>query len=110
MIGGRHAPGDAVDLPEGPAPPPGSVRGHRLGARTADCVIEAWGPDRTAGLAEAMAALVEVFADCGEARVERAIGVSAGPAPDTDLPVHVHLAEASDGRVVGVMQVADPLV
>lgn len=101
------------------------ARGHCFAPHTADCVIEAWGPDRATCIAEAMTALVELFADCGATSVDRAVAVSAGPAPDVDLlvslleeviyaldalesvPVHVHLAEASDGRVVGIMQVAD---
>jgi SHS2 domain-containing protein len=43
-------------------------RGHRTVPHTADIRIEAWGPTREACLGEAVAALVESFADPGGAR------------------------------------------
>ncbi|SCE66445.1 Archease protein family (MTH1598/TM1083) [Micromonospora haikouensis] len=41
----------------------GSGRGRRSVAHTADVRIEAWAPDREGCVAEAVAAMVETFAD-----------------------------------------------
>lgn len=103
-----------------------SSRGHRVGSHTADCLIEAWGPDRSSCLVEAMEALVAVFAETDPASTAtRVVPVSAGPAPDIDLlvsvleeviyvtdvlgavPVRFHLAETEEGGVAGDMELAD---
>jgi SHS2 domain-containing protein len=101
-------------------------RGHRVGPHTADCVIEAWGPDRPSCLVEAMEALVEVFAEIDPAAAaSQVVPVSAEPGADTEVlvsvledvicvtdvlgsvPVRFHLVEAEDGGVAGDMEVVD---
>ena len=108
-------------------PSPGrATRGHRIGPHTADCVIEAWGPDRCACLTEALRALVEIFAEAkaaaGEVPVTQ-VPLCAEPGPDigilvalleeviytTDVigvPVRFQLWDADDGGVRGFMEVA----
>ncbi|WP_084757430.1 archease [Micromonospora cremea] len=61
-------------------------RGHRSVPHTADVRIEAWAPDREGCLAEAVAALVETFADTGGAR----------PQADTEF----HLPPGDDGEML----------
>lgn len=46
-------------------------RGHLLRAHTADVIAEAWGPDISSCIEEAVAALVSAYADVGQAIVER---------------------------------------
>ncbi len=99
-------------------------RGHRSAPHTADCVIEAWGPDRLSCLAEAMRALVEVFAEPKEGASRRSVPVWVEPGEDVDVlvalleeviyvtdvigvPVGFHLAAAEGGAVCGSMEVAD---
>jgi len=41
-------------------------RGFRLAPHTADSILEAWGPDRVTCLAEAVGALVSVFAEVSD--------------------------------------------
>ncbi|MDE3087146.1 MAG: archease [Acidobacteriota bacterium] len=101
-------------------------RGHRVGPHTADCVIEAWGPDRTACLVEAMDALVQLFAEIDpSAAASRVVPVSAGPGADAEIlvalleevictadvlgsaPVRFHLVETEDGGVAGDMEIVD---
>ncbi|MEV4483029.1 archease [Micromonospora coxensis] len=62
-------------------------RGHRAVPHTADVRVEAWAPDREGCLAEAVAALVETFADTTGAppRGETTLELPAGD--DTDLLV-----------------------
>ena len=48
-------------------------RGHRSLPHTADIRIEAWGPDPQGCLAEAVAALVDAFADTSGAQPERTV-------------------------------------
>jgi protein archease len=97
--------------------------GFRILPHTADCIIEAWGPDRLACLTQAVAALVSVFAEVGDAVVTTTLPVSMDPAPPADLlvglleeviyvvevfdqvPVHVHLAEGEDGGLAGDFEV-----
>ncbi|WP_229405506.1 archease [Micromonospora sp. NBRC 110038] len=68
---------------------PGSGRGRRSVAHTADVRIEAWAPDREGCVAEAVAAMVETFADTTGAGsgVEAEFDVPAGD--DADLLVGV---------------------
>lgn len=98
--------------------------GHRLGPHTADCMIEAWGPDRPTCLVEAMTALVQLFADPVGATPTRSVPLSlpAGRDPDllvsaleeviylTDLgtvPVGIRLADDGSGGVTGHLDVVD---
>jgi len=101
------------------------TRGHRLLPHTADSVIEAWGPDRPACLVEAMEALVDIFAEPGDAAVTRTLPLSAEAGPSADalvslleeviyvtevlgvVPVRFHLADTEDGGVAGDMEVVD---
>ncbi len=98
--------------------------GHRSAPHTADCVIEAWGPDRLSCLTEAMKALVDVFAEPKEGGPRKTVPVWVEPGPDVDVlvalledviyvtdvvgvPVGFHLAGAEGGAVCGYMEVAD---
>ncbi|HMK98576.1 MAG TPA: archease [Acidimicrobiales bacterium] len=101
------------------------TRGHRLLPHTADAVIEAWGPDRPACLVEAMEALVDIFAEAGDAAVTRTLPLSAEAAASADVlvslleeviyvtevlgvvPVRFHLADTEDGGVAGDMEVVE---
>ena len=100
-------------------------RGFRLVPHTADCIIEAWGPDRCACLAEAVHGLVRVFAEVPDAAARTLLPISLEAAPDTDVlvalleeviyaaevfgkvPVAVHLADTEDGGVAGDLEVVD---
>ncbi|RLP91227.1 archease [Micromonospora sp. BL4] len=62
-------------------------RGHRSVPHTADVRVEAWAPDREACLAEAVAALVETFADISGARAEADTEFELPPGDDEDLLV-----------------------
>ncbi|RSN69290.1 archease [Actinomadura sp. WAC 06369] len=66
-----------------------SGRGHRGVPHTADLRIEAWAPSREACIAEAVAALVESFADTSGVRRARTVGWDVPPGPDEDLLVAV---------------------
>jgi protein archease len=97
--------------------------GHRLAPHTADCIIEAWGPDRVTCLTEALQALVDEFAEVGEGPCTRALPLAAGPGRAEDVlvslledviytvdvfsvvPVRFHLSETEDGGVAGDMEV-----
>jgi len=101
------------------------ARGHRLLPHTADSVVEAWGPDRPACLVEAMEALVDIFAEPGDAAVTRTLPLSAEAASSADVlvslleeviyvtevlgvvPVRFHLADTEDGGVAGDMEVVE---
>jgi SHS2 domain-containing protein len=66
-------------------------RGHRTRAHTADVILEAWGPDLAACCEEAVAALVETYAD----------RQSTDPASTRSAGVHVaHLASAPDDELL----------
>ncbi|GDY32589.1 archease [Gandjariella thermophila] len=63
----------------------GSARGHRALPHTADIRIEAWGPTREACLAEAVAAVVDGFADTADLAGAPAVrAASADLDADTD--------------------------
>jgi len=97
--------------------------GHRLAPHTADCIIEAWGPDRAACLTEALVALVEGFAAVGDAHSTKLVPIGVGPARaeyelvalleqvifnlDTlsVVPVRFHLYETEEGAIAGDMEV-----
>jgi SHS2 domain-containing protein len=65
-----------------PSPRSPGERGHRSLPHTADIRIQAWGPTREDCLAEAVAALVDGFADPAGVRPERMAAVDL--AADTD--------------------------
>ncbi len=67
----------------------GPARGHRLVPHTADVRIEAWAPDRAGCLTEAVAAMVESFADLAGARLHAEREFRPPPAADEDLLVAV---------------------
>ncbi|QFG20108.1 archease [Actinomadura sp. WMMB 499] len=64
-----------------------SGRGHRGVPHTADLRIEAWAPSREACVAEAVAGLVEGFADVSGVRRLRTVELDVPPGPDEDLLV-----------------------
>jgi SHS2 domain-containing protein len=59
--------------------------GHRTLPHTADVIIEAWGADLVACCEEAVAALVEIYADAGNAIVIAEREVRVPPAPMGDM-------------------------
>jgi SHS2 domain-containing protein len=63
--------------------------GHRGVPHTADVRIEAWGPTRGRCIAEAVAGLVESFADTSGMRPRRTVAVPVEPAPEGDMLVAV---------------------
>lgn len=101
----------------------GTSRGHRLGPHTADCVIEAWAPDRLGCLTEALDALVASFARVPDPPVLRSLPIDVSADGDAELllellqeviyvvdvlgvvPVRFHLVEV-EGGVGGDMDVA----
>jgi SHS2 domain-containing protein len=89
----------------------GSERGHRLVPHTADLRLEAWAPTRGGCMEEAVAALVEGFADLRGAVPQRS--TSFGFACDSDdlllarvLDEVIYLVEVS-GHVPGGVTVRD---
>ncbi|WP_141578018.1 archease [Actinomadura sp. WMMA1423] len=68
---------------------PDPESGHRGVPHTADLRFEAWGPTREACVAEAVAGLVESFADASGVRASRDLRVDVPPGPDADLLVAV---------------------
>ena len=98
-------------------------RGLRLAPDTADCIIEAWGPDRVTCRPRRSARSVSVFADVPEAAATTTLQIALEPAPLIDLlvglleeviytvdvfglvPVHVHLVEGEAGGLAGDFEV-----
>lgn len=92
--------------------------GHRSLAHTADISIEAWAPSRERCVAEAVAAVVDTFADVSGAEPTATTGFRVEPAPDEDvlmavldeiiylldttgrLPVRADVAASGDGLEV----------
>ncbi|MFC4016979.1 archease [Micromonospora sp. GCM10011542] len=64
-------------------------RGHRSVPHTADVRIEAWAPDREGCLAEAVAALVDTFADTAGAGSRAPTEFQVPPGDDEELLVGV---------------------
>ncbi len=97
--------------------------GHRLVPHTADCIIEAWGPDRASCLAEALCALVDEFAEVPDPAAPQVLPLGTGPGTDESalvslledviyaldvfavVPVRFHLTETEGGGVAGHMEV-----
>lgn len=123
---GDLGPGVGGGAVVGPGPGPGvgqSVRGHRLLPHTADCIIEAWGPDRPTCVVEALSGLVDSFARVPDATASRILPLSGDAGGGEDLlvglleevifaldvfsvvPVRFHLEETEDGGVAGDMEV-----
>jgi SHS2 domain-containing protein len=63
------------------------ARGHRILPHTADLILEAWGPTRTACMEEEVLALVESFADTSAADTADPVAISLDRARDDDLLV-----------------------
>ena len=63
--------------------------GHRSVPHTADARIEAWAPTRERCVAEAVAAMVDGFADLAGAQPAGTVEFRVGPATDPDLLVSV---------------------
>lgn len=99
-----------------------TTEGHRLAPHTADCVIEAWGPDRASCLVQALTALVEEFAEVPDPAAVTVLPLAAsgdGTAVLVSLledvifaldvfsavPARFHLTETEDGGVAGDMEV-----
>lgn len=100
-----------------------SPAGHRLLRRAADCVIESWGADRASCCAEALAALVEVFADVPDTPSAQCVPLATDSHAGADallglleevldtvgalsvVPVRFHLADTEDGGIAGDMEV-----
>jgi protein archease len=96
--------------------------GHRLVPHTADCIIEAWGPDRASCIAGALTALVEGFAQAEEASVTKLVPMAVGPGGAEEqlvslledviysvevfsvVPVRFHLGETEGGGIAGDME------
>jgi protein archease len=91
----------------------GPVAGHRLLPHTADVVVEAWAPTKTACLAEAVRGMVAVFATTAGVEAARSVTVTLAPAGDEELLVRlleevIYLVEV-DGLVpVDVVVELDP--
>lgn len=103
-----------------------TARGHRSLPHTADVIIEAWGPDLAACCEEAVAALVEIYADPGNATVvaERSLHVPPAPADEMLLdlldevifaldvaegvPIGARVQAGSDGHLEVRLALADP--
>ena len=63
--------------------------GHRSVPHTADARVEAWAPTRERCVAEAVAALVDVFVDVSRAQPVASEDFRVPPAPDEDMLVAV---------------------
>jgi archease protein family (MTH1598/TM1083) len=71
----RNVPSSAP----GPAVSDRSAAGHCLLAHTADCIIEAWGPDRSSCLVQALLGLVESFAEVPDVPATRLVPFAVAP-------------------------------
>jgi SHS2 domain-containing protein len=103
-----------------------NLRGHHSLPHTADVMIEAWGPDLAACCEEAVAALVETYADAADASIvaERALYVPPAPAGDMvvdlldevifaldvaeGIPIRAGVRAGSDGGLEARLILADP--
>ena len=100
-----------------------TAAGHRLLPHPADCIIEAWGPDRASCLTEALQAMVNEFAEVPDVPATRVLPLVAQSRGAEDalvslledvmyavdvfsvVPVRFHLMETEDGDIVGDMEV-----
>jgi SHS2 domain-containing protein len=81
--------------------------GHRRLPHTADVIVEAWAPTRTACLEEAVRGVVETFADISGVHSTREVPVEVNAALDEDAVVAllgevVYLVDADDLVVIDV--------
>jgi protein archease len=100
----------------------GDGAGHRTFPERGGRVIEAWGPDAVTCLTEALSALVEGFAEVGDAPAARVLPLSVAHGPEDALtslveevidtinafsvvPVRFHLTSTEDGGFAGDMEV-----
>lgn len=101
-------------------------RGHRSLPHTADVIIEAWGPDLAACAEEAVAALVETYADPRDAIVINEWAVQVPPVPADDMlldildevvyaidvadgvPIRAYVHAGGDGGLGARLALADP--
>lgn len=89
---------------------------------TADCVIEAWGPDRASCLIEALYGLLEEFVELPDAAASQVLPLGAKPGGldavvslfeevidainvFSVVPVRFHLTDTEEGGVAGDMEV-----
>lgn len=97
--------------------------GHRLVPHTADCIVEAWGPDLASCLTQALLGVVAEFAHVPAGAEGERVALEAGPGAAADtlvslvedvllavdtrsvVPARFELAEAPGGRVAGHMVV-----
>ncbi len=97
--------------------------GHRVAPHTADAIVEAWGPTRVLCLEQAVAGLVELFADLPDAVVTEPVPLAVEADRDEELlvllleevlyqlevlgvvPVQVALEETERGGVAGYAHV-----
>jgi len=118
---------DAGLLPPPDADPTSDATtpGHRLLPHTADCIIEAWGPDRASCVSEALCGLVESFAEARDAAATRVLPLHGAPGGPEDalvslledviyaldvfavVPLRFHLTETEGGGVAGDMEVVE---
>jgi SHS2 domain-containing protein len=108
---------------QGKAPTRPGGTGHRQLPHPADCLLEAWGPDRASCLTETLLALVETFAEVRDPAATEVLPLAASETGAEDalvslleeviyvvdalgvVPVRFHLAEAEDGGLTGDMEV-----
>ncbi len=115
MPGGRR--------PWGGAPLTAREPGHRQLPHAADCLLEAWGPDRATCLTQALLALVDTFAEVHDSVTTEVLPLATPASGAEDalvslleeviylvdalgvVPIRFHLAEAEDGGLAGDMEV-----
>ena len=76
--------------------PPAAV-GHRLLPHTADCAIEAWGPDRASCLTEALCGLMEEFVELPDAAAPRVLPLAAAGGAEDALVMPPGPVAVKDG-------------
>jgi SHS2 domain-containing protein len=103
-----------------------ALRGHRTLPHTADIIIEAWGPEVITCSEEAVAALVETYANPANATIvaERVVHVAPAQADNMlvdlldevifaidvaeGIPVGAHVWASGDGGLHARLALADP--
>jgi protein archease len=117
--------GDRGGLSTGGTGPPEELsgEGRRLLPHTADCIIEAWGPDEVSCATQALVGLVESFAALPDAPATQLLPMTGSLGGPEDVlvslledvictidvlsvvPVRFHLAEVENGGIAGDMEV-----
>lgn len=85
-----------------------SKRGHRLVGHTADVIIEAWGPTRTACLEEALVAFIESFAEPVDPQPRPVATLSVTVDGVDGLLEEVLFRMDTDGMLPALVTCADP--